>query len=278
MEDNLTVSLKNLHIPGRPIVFANIWDVASLDALLSLNNETTKPVTAVATASWAIAASLGIKDEELTLEQNLAAIERLVPRVKAAGLPLTVDLQDGYGERIAESVAAAVRLGVHGANIEDSIPSAGFGRGIIGSLYQPAAQVSRLKTALSAARDAGSPDFVLNARCDVFRLEPPFPDGDEEAMKEAVSRGRTYLNAGATTVFYWGGRRGLSTNEVRVLVQSLDGRVAVKLSDGQTGLSTRELAEVGVARISVGPSLYLIARNAMREAAQRILDGGRLGT
>ncbi|OHF01708.1 hypothetical protein CORC01_02899 [Colletotrichum orchidophilum] len=277
MSNELARELKQLHVPASPIIFTNVWDLASLNAILSLNTTDAKPVKAIATASWAIAATLGVKDEDLTLEQNMAAIGQLAPAAKAAGLPLSVDLQDGYGDQIDEIVAAAVTLGASGANIEDSIPSAGFEKGIDGSLYGVETQVARLKRALAAARDAGCADFVLNARCDVFRLEPYCASDDEGALAEAVKRGRAYLEAGATTVFFWGGSgRGLRASEVQVLVDKLGGRIAVKLGDRPDSLSTGELGEIGVARISVGPSLYLVAMNAIKDSARRILDGGKL--
>ncbi|WQF79462.1 Putative pyruvate/Phosphoenolpyruvate kinase-like domain superfamily [Colletotrichum destructivum] len=235
MSNDLAQELKRLHTPASPIVFANVWDLASLNAVRSLNTPESTPVRAIATASWAIAAALGVKDEDLTLEQNMAAIAQIAPAATAAGLPLSVDLQDGYGEQIEDVVASAVGLGAVGANIEDSIPSAGFGRGIDGSLYGLEAQVVRLRRALAAARAAGCADFVLNARCDVFRLEPYCADDDETALREAARRGRAYLEAGATTVFFWGGSgRGLRTSEVQVLVRELGGR-ARRAFDGAAG-------------------------------------------
>ncbi|KAG7404991.1 hypothetical protein Forpe1208_v015171 [Fusarium oxysporum f. sp. rapae] len=96
--------------------------------VLCLNSEASKPVKAIATASWAFAASLGIKDEELTMEQNLASIRTLAATVASAGLPLSVDLQDGYGSRLREAVTQAIQAGAHGANIEDSIPARGLGQ------------------------------------------------------------------------------------------------------------------------------------------------------
>lgn len=271
--NTLAQTLKTLHAPGSPIIFANIWDLASLNNLTALNTTSHhQPVKAVATASWAFAACLGIKDEELTLAQNIDAVAKLSPACRAAGLPLSVDLQDGYGARIADAVRQVVELGASGANIEDSIPSAGLSGGIEGALYTLEDQVGRLKTALEAARDAGCPDFVLNARSDVFLLglEP------DEAMDEAIRRGRAFLDAGATTIFYWGGSKGLRDEQVRRLVAELGGRVAVKLASGPQALTTRELGEMGVARISVGPSIYRIAMAAAQKAAKDILEGGRL--
>lgn len=275
-------ALKALHVPSSPVVFTNVWDVASLNTVLSLNANASdtnndKPVKAVATASWAIAATEGLADEDLTWEANLAAITRVAPLVRAAGLPLSSDLQDGYGARINEVVAAAVRAGVSGANIEDSIPAAGFGKGIAGSLYPLDEQVRRLRGALKAAADAGCPDFVLNARCDVFCLDDDSTTLDDETrLREAVARGKAFLEAGATTVFYWGGGRGgLSRESVQTLVRELDGRVAVLLSAYKGGPTVKELAELGVARISIGPTLFRVAMAAVARAAKGILvDAG----
>ncbi|RFU79273.1 hypothetical protein TARUN_2985 [Trichoderma arundinaceum] len=270
-------ALKALHKPGSPIVFSNVWDPSSLNAIVSLNSESSKPVKALATASWAIAATLGIKDEELTMVQNLEAISKIAPLAEQAGLPLSVDLQDGYGDFIIAAVTAAVEYGAAGANIEDSIPSAGFGKGISGSLYKLDDQVARLKRALDAAKEAGAPDFALNARCDVFRLDASPDLSYETRLAEALKRGKAYLAAGATTVFFWGGSgQGLTSETVKTLVKELDGKVAVMLSAAPGSLSAADVAKLGVARISVGPSLYIAALNTIKTTASRLLSGGGL--
>lgn len=264
-------SLKALHQPSNPVILPNIWDPPSLRAVLSLNTPASTPVKAVATASWAIADSLGLADEDLSLELNLARLAELTPIAMEAGVPISVDLQDGYGERIVEAVRRAAELGASGANIEDSVPEEGFKGGAGRALYPVDVQVGRLKEALGAA-----PGFVVNARCDVFRLEPAPADGDGEAMEEAVARGKAYLDAGATTVFYWGGARGLRTGEVEMLVRELGGMVAVKMGGREGDMSAGELAAVGVARVSVGPELYRIGMRAVRDGAERLLAGGKL--
>lgn len=278
--NDLAKMLKALHRPGQPLIVPNVWDAPSLNALASLNDasdSSDKPVRAIATASWALAHARGAADEDLTLEQNLAALRELAPLAARAGLPLSADLQDGYGAQITDVFSAAARIGVAGANLEDSIPSAGFGRGIAGSLYSKADAVARIRTALQAAAAAGVPDFVVNARCDVFKLDAAPELDDATRMREALDRARAYLAAGATTVFFWGGGvRGLSTAEVKTLVAELDGRVAVLLTKRDGGHSTAELAKIGVARISIGPSLYLAAMNAVKTGAAQILGGGGL--
>lgn len=265
-------SLKLLHQPSNPLILPNIWDPPSLRAVLSLNTPASSPVKAVATASWAIADSLGIKDEELSLEQCLARLAELAPIAVSAGVPISVDLQDGYGDRVVEAVRRAAELHAAGANIEDSVPEAGFRGGVGRALYPVDVQVRRLREALGAAPE----DFVINARCDVFRLEPAPADGDEKAMEEAIARGKAYLDAGATTVFYWGGARGLRTGEVERLVRELGGMVAVKMGGKNGDMSAGELGALGVARVSVGPELYRIGMKAVRDGAERLLAGGKL--
>ncbi|KAL7896702.1 phosphoenolpyruvate phosphomutase domain-containing protein [Trichoderma sp. SZMC 28014] len=275
--NQLAQTLKTLHNPGSPLVLSNVWDAASLNAIVSLNSESSKPVKALATASFAIAATLGIKDEELSMIQNLELISKVAPLAGQAGLPLSVDIQDGYGDLITAVVTAVVEYGAAGANIEDSIPSAGFDKGISGSLYTLEDQVERLKQALDAAQKAGVPDFVLNARCDVFRLLPTSGLTYEIRLAEAIKRGKAFLEAGATTVFYWGGAgQGLASETVKTLVKELDGKVAVVMSGAPGSLTTAELAEIGVSRISVGPGLYHAAMNAVKTVASRMFSGGGL--
>ncbi|RBR15205.1 hypothetical protein FVER53590_08634 [Fusarium verticillioides] len=252
-------TLKSLHIPSQPLIFANVWDLASLNVVLSLSSKTSKPVKATATASWAFAASLGVEDEELTMERNLASIRNLAARATSAGLPLSVDLQDGYGFRLREAVNQAFQAGAHGANIEDSIPARGLGQGIEHSLYRP-------------------PDFVINARCDVFALEDVANLNHETRMKESVRRGKAYLDAGATTGFFWRGYgAGFTEADVQTLVKELDGHVAIRLGQTPEALSVSQLAKLGVTRISIGPSLFQMAMDAAKRSALNFLEGGRLG-
>ncbi|KAH8177142.1 phosphoenolpyruvate phosphomutase domain-containing protein [Sarocladium implicatum] len=263
-------ALKGLHIPSNPLVLANIWDISSLNVLTSLNSSTSSPVKAIATASWAIAASNGIPDEDLDQQQNLDAISRIAPLAAKAGLPLSADLQDGYGDKIADTVRKAVKLGVVGANIEDSIPSAGFDKGIAGSLYSLEDQVNRLRSAMKAADEEGCPDFALNARCDAFVLAPSAELTDEARLDAAIARGKAFLELGATTVFYWG--PALGRPQIERLVKELGGRVAIQAS-AVPGMTVRDLAQLGVARISVGPAMYRSAMNAIKEEALKLLQG-----
>ena len=213
-----------------------------------------------------------------------------------------MDLQDGYGDQIVESISGAISIGVMGANIEDSYPEKGFGGGMacLRSIEEAADMIEvikalcflnnfefkdvleeaaeRIKKVIEVARDAGIPDFVVNARTDVLCLKPN-PDGwtREMMVEEAVKRGKAYLAAGATSVFVWGGPGGLITSdEIKILVDGLQGRLAVKLGARKDDLSVKELADLGLCRISIGPSLLKTDADGFRKGATRILQGGKL--
>lgn len=243
--------LRELHIPGSPVVFANVYDPAT--AKIVAQNPSS---AALATASFAIAAVHGLDDDDLDLETNLAAVRRIAPVALQHNKPLSVDLQDGYGDRLEEAVEGMIAAGVSGCNLEDRDNRTG-------TLFSLDEAVSRVRRVLETARKAGVSDFVLNARTDTVLLNSDIED--------AVVRGRAFLEAGATTVFVWGGpKRGLSRDEVVSLVDVLGGRLNVIACDG--GLTIQELSDIGVARISVGPRLWGAANAAVEREAAKLLN------
>ncbi|KFZ00209.1 hypothetical protein V500_01134 [Pseudogymnoascus sp. VKM F-4518 (FW-2643)] len=269
IDNTYALTLKALHKPSSTFVLSNVHDVASTTTVLALNTPTSRPVTALATGSFAIAGTLGLDDAELSLPLNLQALSLISPLARAAGVPLSADLQDGYGDQLRECVGGAIDLGVVGANIEDGIPERGYGRGL-GSLRTLDEQVERLNVAMQVAKEKGVPDFVINARTDLFMLDPlPEGWGHEDMLKEAVRRGKAYLEAGATSFFVWGPE--LRVEDVKTLVKELDGKVAVLLSGGGGKVSVAEWKEIGVCRISVGPTLWREAMAALKKAAEKIL-------
>ena len=259
----LALHLKSVLIPGRPLVLTNIHDPPT--ASLALSHPKTK---ALATGSFAIAATAGLPDEELDLATNLAAISKIRNQMtkenKHEIVPLTADLQDGYGDNLEETIEKVVKMGVVGCNLEDS-RTYGFeeGRAKI-DLLKPEEHVMRIKRALRVAASLGVPDFVINARSDVVKLGG--------TVTEAVKRGKLYLEAGAATVFVWGGERGLRDAEVRELVEGLQGRVNVIYRKSvKDALSVKDLCEIGVARISMGPGLWREGMAAIRKEMEAVL-------
>ncbi|PSK34550.1 Choline transport protein [Elsinoe australis] len=254
----LAQRLRSLHVPGTPLVLTNVYDGATTSIVLS--NSATK---AIATASYAIAEAQGTADGDLTFEENLAgikAISRVIANKKSP-VPLSADLQDGYSD-ISATIKTVIGLGVVGANIEDVDHRTG-------ELWSAEVMAKKVREALTAAEEAGVPDFCINARTDALSYGL--------TIEDVVERGKAYLAAGAVTAFVWGGSggRGLSSDEVKTLVKELDGRVAVKMNFGPGFLTAKELADLGVARISVGPGLYHKAMAAYRHAVDTAVTSQR---
>ncbi len=250
----LAKRLKSLHVPGQPLVLANVWDASSAKAIAS--HSRTK---ALATASYAIAMMVGVEDADLTLDLNLRGIEMVAQGLRNAGkaeeLPLTADLQDGYADP-AETIRKAVELGVVGCNLEDADntkPQLTL-RGTDDS-------VSRVRAVLEAAKEAGVPDFVVNARTDIF--------GKDGTVEDVMRRGKAYLEAGATTVFVWGvGKHVITEEEVMKMVEAFEGRLALQPAD----IGIKRLKDLGVARISIGPLLWRKSIKVVQDEGLEILE------
>lgn len=244
--------LKALHQPGNPLVLANVYDIISARAVASLPNS-----KALATASYAIAAARGTTDEDLDLDTNLSVIPDIAAVARQFNKPLTVDIQDGYGDDLEKAINAVMDHSVAGVNLEDCDKN--------GKLYSVDVAVERIKRTLLAAKNKGVEDFVVNARCDVL-----VHGGN---LDEVLERGKQYLAAGAVTVFVWGGSsRGVSTQEVERMVKEFDGRLNILLSGKPDGLTIPQLRDLGVARISVGPTLMVKAMKTLTEEAEKLLN------
>lgn len=247
----LARTLKALHQPGNPLVLANVYDILSARVVASLPSS-----KALATASYAIAAARGTTDEALDMDTNLAAIRDIVAVAREFNKPLTVDIQDGYGDSLEKAITALIDYGVVGVNLEDCDKN--------GKLYSIDGAVERIKRTLLVAKHKRVPEFVVNARCDVLVQGGKFD--------EVLDRGKKYLAAGATTVFVWGGSsRGVSSQEVQTLVKEFDGRINVLLSGKPDALTIPQIRELGVARISIGPTLQIKAMKTLAQEAEKLL-------
>lgn len=146
-----------------------------------------------------------------------------------------------------------IDIGVVGINLEDALASPGPSP----TLRDVNEQVERILKAKEVASARNVPDFVINARTDALV--------HGHSLAEAISRGRAYLQAGATTVFVWGGsqRGGVAASEVLELSRAFGGKLAVQWAYEREGaLDYKGIAELNVARISIGPRLW---RDGMRE-------------
>ncbi|HYP46353.1 MAG TPA: isocitrate lyase/phosphoenolpyruvate mutase family protein [Propionibacteriaceae bacterium] len=242
--------LLELHAAPDILVLANVWDVASARVVAA-----TPGVRALATASHAIAASFGYEDgENIPLELHLDMVERIV---RAVDLPVTMDFEAGYGDP-GQTARRAIAIGVVGGNLEDQM--------------RPLDEaVAAVEAVLAAGRDAGI-DFVLNARTDVFvRAEADADRGG--LLRQAVDRGRAFLQAGAPVVFVPG---VVAREEIEALVAELGpGNLSVITVPGRS-LPVRELQDLGVARVSTGPFTQRVALTALQDATSVLVAGGDL--
>lgn len=243
----LAATLRDLHRPGDPVVLPNAWDPPSARRLAATG------AAALATTSVGVAEALGYEDGEATPgEEMLAAVGRIAAAVE---VPVTADLEAGYGLSPDELVAGLLEAGAVGLNQEDTDHTTG-------RLADPDAHADRLAAIKEAGRRAGV-DVVLNARVDSFLRAAP--DTDPEAVvDDAVARGRRYADAGADCVYPIAARGRAA---IRRLVEEIGAPVNIVAVPG--GLGRSELAALGVARVSFGGGL---AEAALEAAAAQVED------
>ena len=244
-------SFHSLHVRGAPLVLCNVWDAGSAKAVAGAG------ARAIATSSWAVAAAQGCADgERLPVEFVLSNASRIV---QATSLPVSVDIESGYGtgaEEVADTVRSLLEVGVVGCNIEDRFPESGGLRTI-------AQQVERIRAARAAAAEVGV-RFFINARTDVF-LESSVEQHSRALVDVALGRGMAYAEAGADGLFV----PGLNDPElVRELCDRSGLPVNVMLSDLEAGRGP--WVSAGVARVSYGPAPYLQAMRAWGEQVRRV--------
>jgi len=231
---------------GDPFVIANPWDAGSARVLEALG------FSALATTSSGFAFTLGRLDGDVTLDEmadHAAAIDR------ATSLPVSVDLEHGYGPAPQDTAAAIARVaeaGAVGASIEDYDP-AGF-------LYELDRAVERVAAAADAARSLPF-RFVLTARAENhIRGNPDLDD--------TFARLQAYERAGADVLY----APGLRTDaEIRAVCEAVTKPVNVLAFPGTT---LAGLAAAGARRVSVGGSLTWTAVRALAEAASAIRERG----
>jgi 2-methylisocitrate lyase-like PEP mutase family enzyme len=238
--------LLRLHQDPELLTVVNVWDVVTAKVVAGVPG-----TKALATASHSIAASYGYPDgEQIPVDLMIEAVGRIVA---ATELPVTADLEGGYGNA-PEAVRRAIGVGAVGANIEDQMKP----------LPESVAQVEAV---MKAAEDEGV-DFVLNARTDAFALGR---DRDKaEVFADALERGKAYLDAGAPVVFV---PARLNEEQVATLVEAFGPQRLTLI--GIPGMpSLARLAELGVARVSYGPMSQAVALTALAELVEDVHRGG----
>ena len=240
--------LLTLHNNGKLLILPNVWNPIGARMLES------KSFPAVATASAAIAESLGYSDgEQLKLDSMLDMIARIV---RSVNVPVTADLEAGYSDSISglqENISRLLDTGAVGINFEDSWDDSAHLRPI-------PEQVERIQAVRAVAEKRGIP-LVINARADSF-----FAEGFsslEDRIEDVITRANAYLKAGADCIY----PIGASDKEtLKVLRQRINAPINV-LASAKTA-SLKELQEIGINRVSFGPYIFrslLAKESAMYE-------------
>jgi 2-methylisocitrate lyase-like PEP mutase family enzyme len=234
----LSDELRRLHRPV--LVLPNVWDVGSALLVAGLPG-----CRALATTSSGVAASLGYPDgERIPAADMLAAVGRIA---RAVEVPVTADLEAGYGDAAA-TARAALDAGLAGLNLEDKAGPADE-------------HVERIR----AVRAEVGEELVVNARIDLFLHGTGGAD-------EAVERGNAYLAAGADCVFPIGVSDGAV---IAHLAAEIDGPVNVLATAATPPVA--ELEAMGVARVTFGSGLTRAAYGAAVRAAREALEDGTYG-
>lgn len=239
----------------RPLVLPDAWDASSARVIELAG------ALAIATTSAGIAWAYGRGDgQKLGRDEMMEAIRHIV---RTVDVPVTADIEGGYGDgsprAVAETVRAVVATGAVGINLEDSPGRNGE------PLLTPEVHAERVRTAREAAHAAGG-DLVINARTDVYLLQVGEP---ETRFDEAVRRANLYHAAGADCCFVPGVSDAAT---IAALVGALNGPLNIMANPASPSIT--QLGQFGVARVSLGPALAEVALAATQRAARELLEQG----
>ncbi|HEX6698538.1 MAG TPA: isocitrate lyase/phosphoenolpyruvate mutase family protein [Solirubrobacteraceae bacterium] len=242
-------NFRSLH-EGEPFVIPNPWDAGSAVVFTALGFK------ALASTSSGFAFALGRADGGVTLDE-VADHARALDR--ATALPVSMDLENGYGsapEDAARAITRVAEAGAVGGSIEDYHADDG--------LYAFDHAVERVAAAVEAARALDFP-FTLTARAENhIRGNPDLDD--------TIARLQAFERAGADVLYAPGLR---DADDIRAVTGAVSNPVNVL---ALAGLSVTEIVDAGAQRISVGGGLTWVAMRAMVAAAEQIRDGGDLSS
>ncbi len=245
---------RRLHEAGT-FVLPNAWDGGSAAVIGATGAK------AIATTSSGISWAAGRPDgESLSLEEAISALASIV---RATELPVSADLEAGYGERPADvesTIEAAIEAGAIGSNLEDRLRHVDQT-----GLWSASEQGDRLAAARATA-ERHCPGFVINARTDVFLAAVGEPEG---RIDHALERAKQYALAGADCLFV----PGLNDIEqLTEIVRQSPLPVNALLAPG-SGVSIAALEKAGIRRVSVGHLIAAAAYTVTDRAAREILNG-----
>ena len=244
------------------LVLLNSWDIGTSKLVEACGYK------AIATTSMGVAASLGYPDCQVI--QLSEMIDVMTGIVRAVHVPVTVDIEAGYGnnvDEIIESVKKIIATGIVGINIEDSI-----------DLQPELIDVSEFCERISAIRalsDSLGFHVVINARTDSFYTSS---GSTKEKLSESIKRGNKYREAGADCIFVqpvW------EKETIATLVKEINAPINILVNPGMAGgvpPSVRELQDLGVARLSLGSSVMKATLSMIKKVADELSEHGTYNT
>ncbi|WP_103534111.1 isocitrate lyase/phosphoenolpyruvate mutase family protein [Streptomyces sp. SM11] len=246
MDSHTTVEraqrFKQLHAEYKPLVLPTVWDVWSARTAADAG------FPALTVGSHPLAGSRGADDQEgQTFEEVLAAVR---PIIAAVDVPVSVDLEAGYGQKPADLAAGLIEVGGVGLNIEDTVHSEG---GRVRSTQEHASYIAGLR---AAADDAGIPVWI-NGRTDLFL----HADNPSDVLNEVIERLRAMEQAGADSVY------PVRIQDNDDLLAAVTGSVAVPVNSTAHPVKhdLERFRRLGVGRITYGPLLQFAMTDAMKD-------------
>jgi len=246
------------HHDKEMLVLLNSWDIGSSKLVEACGYK------AIATTSMGIAASLGHPDSQVI--QLSEMLEVITGIANAVHVPLTVDIEAGYGNNLNEimdSVKKIIATGIVGINIEDSID--------LSPVLIDEMEFCERISAIRALSDSLGFHLVINARTDSFYTSLGSP---KEKLSESIKRGNKYREAGADCIFVqpvW------EKGTISTLVREINAPINILANPGMGGglpPSVRELQDLGVARLSLGSSLMKATLALMKKVADELSGKG----
>ena len=241
-------TFKALHVPGDPLVLFNICDAGSARAVADAGAK------AIATGSFGVAEANGFKDgETLPLDFVIANLQRIV---SVTDLPVTIDMEAGYGDtpaEVAASVARAFEAGAAGINMEDRLP----GEKVLVPVGDAAKRIAA----------AAATGVHVNARTDVYLGVAP-ADYTPTLIDDVIERANAYADAGAGSLFV--PFLGDHTTIAAICERST---LPVNILWGPGRGTIAQLAALGVARISYGHGPWAAAMRWMTAQAEAVFAG-----
>lgn len=244
---------RSLHERPSGFVIANPWDAGTARLLAGLGFE------ALATTSGGFAVTIGMRDGEGAVTRD-AALAHARALIEACDLPVSADLENGYGDDpdcVAETVRLAASVGLVGCSIEDATGDRSR------PIYERSHAVERVRAAVEAARALPFP-FTLTARAENFLRGRP-------DLNDTIERLRAFEAVGAD-VLYAPSLPDLAA--IRRVCESVTRPVNVMVGPRNQCFPVRDLVAVGVRRISLGPTFLRAAMTAFLRAAREVREHG----